>query len=410
MTRNVRVNNADGMLLKNQIAILQHIQRGGCVTRTQLAEHTRLTKAGVSKITAQLIEAGIIEEAALLTGKKGRRSIGLSITEDGNKVIGIKLSRRNYSVGLFSFSGQLLKKTKKTITADTSTTEVFSQIQKIVLDYIRKDKQVVAVGMAVPGPFLVHKKKILLISELDEKARRNISLANLFKDEIFNEIPVIISHDANAAAMADWWFGIEKKDLQGCIVHFLVGEGVGAGVVSNGEVLKGSQGVAAEIGHISIDYKGPECVCGNRGCLEMYCSSLAFLRFCNETRKEYPESKLNNYETLTTEIVFSLAKKGDAFAQECVKQAGFYIGLGCVNIINSFNPNTIFICNEMSKGGELLLNEVNSVVQSRVLKEIWQNVSIELSTFDGDDILFGAAAVAIDFCLKRPDFLKQNNK
>ncbi|MDO5022979.1 MAG: ROK family transcriptional regulator [Eubacteriales bacterium] len=409
MTRSSQVNNADGMLLKNQIAILQHIQRGSCVTRTQLAEHTGLTRAGVSKITAQLIEAGIVEEAALLTGKKGRRSIGLSITEGGNKIIGVKLSRRNYSIGVFSFSGQLLEKTNKTISIDDADEEIFSQIQKIVLGYIKNDKQIVAVGVAVPGPFLINEKKILLISELDKKARRDLSVANMFNDDAFKDIPVIISHDANAGAMADWWFGIEKKDLQGCIVHFLVGEGVGAGVIYNGEIINGSQGTAAEIGHISIDYKGPDCVCGNCGCLEMYCSSLAFLRFCYNERKNHPDSKLNDYETLTTEIIFSLSDEGDTFAQECVKRAGFYIGLGCVNIINGFNPNTIFICNEMSKGGKLLLDEINNVVQSRILKEIRQNVSIELSTFDGDDILFGAAAVAIDFCLKRPEFLTQKN-
>ena len=253
----------------------------------------------------------------------------------------------------------------------------------------------------------MREKEILLISELDNKARRNISLNSLFSREKFENIPIIISHDANAGALADWWFDIEKIDLKGVVVHFLVGEGVGAGVINNGVVFTGSCGVAAEIGHVSIDHEGPLCVCGNNGCLEMYCSSLAFIRYAEEHRRTNKNSKLNNEIRLSADLIFSLAKEGDEIAMECVKNAAYFIALGCVNIINCYNPDTIIICNEMAKGGAMLLEIVKENVKKRVLSTLYEKVDIAISSFKGDDILFGAAAVAIDYCLKRPNILKK---
>lgn len=237
------------------------------------------------------------------------------------------------------------------------------------------------------------------------QARRDIDLSTLFKGKAFEKLPIVFSHDANAGAMADWWFDIEDRKFSGSIVHFLVGEGVGAGVVSNGIVFAGAKGTAAEIGHVSIDHQGPTCVCGNRGCLEMYCSSLAFVQQAEEKRKTHPGSLLNEMENLTPEAIFDAAWRGDSLAIQCVKDVAYYIALGCVNIINCYNPNTILICNDMAQGGDMLLDEVKQVVRQRVIPFLYEHVDIHFSRFRGDDILFGAAAVAIDYCLKHPNTL-----
>lgn len=405
MNKEITVNNADGMSLQNQIAILQLLQRAGCLTRTHLADNTGLTQAAVSKITAQLIAAGVIEETGLLTGRKGRRSIGLGIVDGGCKVIGVKLSRRNYAVGVFSLSGQLLEKVKGELSPGTDSKQMMVDIRKAVLGFLDKYQEIAALGAAVPGPYLMKEKRILLISELDMQARRDIDLSTLFKGKAFEKLPIVFSHDANAGAMADWWFDIEDRKFSGSIVHFLVGEGVGAGVVSNGIVFAGAKGTAAEIGHVSIDHQGPTCVCGNRGCLEMYCSSLAFVQQAEEKRKTHPGSLLNEMENLTPEAIFDSALRGDSLAIQCVKDVAYYIALGCVNIINCYNPNTILICNDMAQGGDMLLDEVKQVVRQRVIPFLYEHVDIHFSRFRGDDILFGAAAVAIDYCLKHPNTL-----
>lgn len=399
------VDNADGMLLRNQIKILQHLQRAGKATRTELAAHTGLTQAAVSKITAHLIATGTIEEAGLLTGRLGRRSIALRIRSDGWKVIGIKLSRRNYSVGLFDLSGQILRQVKREIEVGQGFEEAFEQIRSTVLGYIAEFEDVAAIGVSVPGPFLSKEKKILLISEYGVAPRRDIDLSAIFSSREFGGKPVIISHDANAGVLADWWFGIEDRIFRGVVVHYLLGEGVGAGVIIDGQIFGGAQGASAEIGHVSVDSEGERCACGNHGCLEMYCSSLAFLKDAYERRSAAPHSSLNLHKHLTPEMVFEAAQAGDEAAEACVDRAAYYIGLGLVNIVNCFNPSSVILCNEMAVGGEFLLQKVRKVARQRLIPYLFDTVDILVSTFKGDDILFGAAAVAIDYCLKNPSSL-----
>lgn len=410
-TKNVAmVDNADGMLLRNQIKILQYLQRVGKATRTELAAHTGLTQAAVSKITAHLIATGTIEESGLLTGRLGRRSIALSIRSDGWKVIGVKLSRRNYAVGLFDLSGQMLRQVKREIAVGQGFEEAFEQIKIVVMGYIAEFEDVAAIGVSVPGPFLSKEKKILLISEYGVDARRDINLSEIFSSREFGGKPVILSHDANAGVLADWWFGIEDRIFKGIVVHYLLGEGVGAGVIIDGQIFDGAQGASAEIGHVSVDGDGERCACGNYGCLEMYCSSLAFLEDAYERRLLSPDSSLNRYQHLTPEIVFDAARAGDQAAVASVDRVAHYIGLGLVNIVNCFNPSTVILCNEMAVGGEYLLEKVKEVAKQRLIPFIFETVDICVSKFKGDDILFGAAAVAIDYCLKNPGCLTITEK
>ena len=399
-------NNADNMQHKNQIDILQFIQRKGSCTRAEIAAYTGLTQAAVSKITAQLIQGGTIEETGLVAGRKGRRSIGLRIVMDGWKIIGVKLSRRNFSVGVFNFSGQMIEQFQRNIEGDNiNFDDVILDMRGMISSFIERYKDVAAIGIAVPGPFLKDEKLILLISEQGQAPRFNIDLASAFHPQHFRNIPVILSHDANAAVLADWWFGIEDKMLIGTVVHFLLGEGVGAGVIVDGNVFTGAQGTAAEVGHVSVDAQGARCHCGNYGCLEMYCSSLALLEDTHRRRKQNPASLLNQANVLDAETVFRLADRGDETAIACVKHAAHYIGLGIVNIINCYNPDTILLCNQMAAGGELLLTTARETARQRVLPYLFDKVDISLSVFRGDDILFGAAAVAIDYCLSHPETL-----
>lgn len=133
-------------------------------------------------------------------------------------------------------------------------------------------------------------------------------------------------------------------------MYFLVGEGVGAGVLVNGSILYGSQGVAGEVGHISVDVSGEKCACGNRGCLEMYLSSIAFVKHATKLLPKHPDSVLNGYSNLTSDDIFSAAEAGDQFAIELVKRAGMYLGYGIVTIVNAYDPSIVVVGNSMAKG------------------------------------------------------------
>jgi glucokinase-like ROK family protein len=394
-------NNEDLMNI-NRVLIVQYLQRNGICTRAQLSKAIGLTQASISQITASLIENGFVQETGFIAGEKGRRSVGIMLNSNLGRVIGVKLSRRTFSVGIFDFSGNFFEGRSESFSGDKHIRDILNEIKAVVKSYLQKFNNIIAIGIAVPGPFQQDEGRIYLMTEMQNW--ESVSLKAEFED--FCEIPVIIRHDANSGALAEWWFSSQIKKRKGTLIYFLVGEGVGAGIIINGNLLSGDQGTAGEVGHISIDFNGKRCACGNYGCLEMYCSSIAFVKNALEALKNNNSSILNKYHPLKASTIFAAAEQNDELALELVKQAGRYIGYGVVNLINAYDPSTVVISNDMAEGGQLILDEVKAVVKQRVLEAIAQKVEIELSSFKNDPILYSAAAVAIDYCLKHPLILK----
>lgn len=393
-------NNEDVMNM-NRIMVIQYLQRNGVCSRAQISNAIGLTQASISKMTANLIQYNIIQEVGSFIGKSGRRSKGIMLSPNLGRVIGVKLSRRSFSVGVFDFTGILADSHSETFSETAHIVDVIEKIKSVILEYLKKFHNILAIGIAVPGPFLQKEGKILLMTEMPDW--KSISLKEAFQG--FCDVPIIIRHDANSGALAEWWFTSQCKKRKGTLIYFLAGEGVGAGVIVNGNILMGDQGIAGEIGHVSIDIDGRRCACGNRGCLEMYCSSLALVKGAQTALQSDNQSILNRFHPLNAESIFAAMDQNDPLAVQLVKQAGTYLGYGVVNLINVYNPSTIVIGDEMAHGGNLLLDSVKSVVQERVLSELSGKVTIELSTFQHDPILYGAAAIAIDYCLSHPMLL-----
>lgn len=177
--------------------------------------------------------------------------------------------------------------------------------------------------------------------------------------------------------------------------------------MSNGEILNGYRRFSEEIGHVSVDVNGPKCRCGNRGCLELYCSTFAFMDFVSQGLPLHPESPLYRIGDLSPRDVFTAAKSGDPYARDCVDRLGRYVGYGVVNIINAYAPDLIVISNEMAWAGKQLLERVKEVVQERISPVVAEHVNIQLEDdwMLSDPILYGAAAVAVNNCIENPIML-----
>jgi predicted NBD/HSP70 family sugar kinase len=396
----------EDLLFLNSAMITQYLKRNGICSRVELSRATALTPASISKTVSMLIECGIVKEVGLISGKKGRRSIGLSLVEDRYLVIGVKLSRRSFSVGVFDIGGNMYDVFSEAIEEKQEFGYTMERIKSVIDRYLERFSNVVVIGLAVPGPFQRTEGKIALMTEMNNWF--DLPLVDEFVNAY--SIPVIIEHDANAGAYAEWWFGAHSTVQKGTLVYFLVGEGVGAGVLVNGSILYGSQGVAGEVGHISVDVSGEKCACGNRGCLEMYLSSIAFVKHATKLLPKHPDSVLNGYSNLTSDDIFSAAEAGDQFAIELVKRAGMYLGYGIVTIVNAYDPSIVVVGNSMAKGGQRILNAAKAVVKERILPAIYKDLKIVLSDFSEDPILLGASAVATDYFLKNPGLYLDKSK
>lgn len=392
-----------GVAETNRSRIMRHLYRNGVSSRAQIATALGLTPAAITKITAQLIEAHAIEETGDLDGKKNRRSIGLALDTAHFHVIGVKFARSLVQIGVFDLTGNQSSLTTLPYVSNDTIGETIATVHSTIEQLLHDDPTIVAIGMAVPGPYLRNNGHTAVVSSMQGWRAIN------FIDEFANSftVPVFIEQDARAGVLANSLFD-PNSNGEPNLAYYLVGEGVGLGVIDHGRIINGALGTATEIGHVSIDVNGKPCDCGNIGCLERYCSTPAIHQMLidNGTIVNGADSMSH---TEACRALFALAHHGDEAALAMVRTIGTYLGYGCLIIFNTFNPHTIVIGDIVSEAGQPLLDEIKRTVRQRAIPEIYESTTIRLTTMPTDAAVLGAAAVAINYLLDHPsDFFSFN--
>lgn len=392
-----------GVAETNRSRIMRHLYRNGVSSRAQIATALGLTPAAITKITAQLIEAHAIEETGDLDGKKNRRSIGLALDTAHFHVIGVKFARSLVQIGVFDLTGSQSSLTTLPYVSNDTIGETIATVHSTIEQLLHEDPTIVAIGMAVPGPYLRNNGHTAVVSSMQGWRAIN------FIDEFANSftVPVFIEQDARAGVLANSLFD-PNSNGEPNLAYYLVGEGVGLGVIDHGRIINGALGTATEIGHVSIDVNGKPCDCGNIGCLERYCSTPAIHQMLidNGTIVNGADSMSH---TEACRALFALAHHGDEAALAMIRTIGTYIGYGCLIIFNTFNPHTIVIGDIVSEAGQPLLDEIKRTVRQRAIPEIYESTTIRLTTMPTDAAVLGAAAVAINYLLDHPsDFFSFN--
>lgn len=401
--KEVAGNNTSDLTEMNRSAIVRILQQREVCTRAEIAKMMGLTQASITKLVAYLIDMGIVSEVGIVKGNGNRRSIGLRLNAEKNLVIGVKFSRHVFAIGVFDISGKLYTESETEFSLDENTGKVLTAMKDQIRKLLDEYENVVAIGLALPGPYLRKEGRIAMVTRMP--SWHNINFIDEFKNEF--DKPLFIEQDANAGALAEWWFGDHGRPLSS-LTYFLVGEGVGSGVVDHDSLLLGYQGIASEVGHISIDFNGSTCECGNKGCLELYCSTMALLK---KAEKELPELFKEKYENRSEAVarIVEAARKGNEKAIRVLQEIATYIGYGCVTLINAYDPEIIVIGDSVSQGDEFLLPTIKKIVEERTIPEVSSKVRIEISRLKVDPTLYGAAAIATDRVLRKPsEYLASN--
>ena len=380
----------------NRSRILQYLYHNGICSRAQIAKAIKLTPAAITKITAKLLAQGIIEETGDMDGDKNRRSIGLNLNCAKYHIIGVKFARSLVQIAVFDLKCNRIFLSDLPTVSEEHIPETVERIRDTVRQLIKDDPSIVAVGMAVPGPYLKDEGRTALVSSM--QGWRQINFIDEFATAF--RVPVFIEQDARAGALAHYLFdpSVHADDN---LAYYLVGEGVGLGVIDNGRLINGFLGAATEIGHISIDVNGRPCDCGNIGCLERYCSTPAIHDTLIADGTVVPGAA-DMTHTEAARALFAKAGDGDEAAIAIVREVARYVGYGCVTIFNGYNPEHIIIGDIVSEAGPILLDEVRATVAERAIPEINASTSISLSTLSADAAVSGAAAVAVTQFLEHP--------
>lgn len=206
-------------------------------------------------------------------------------------------------------------------------------------------------------------------------------------------LPAALDNDANAAALAEQWLGV-GRGVDNLIVLTL-GTGVGSGIIADGRLLHGHNDNAGELGHLSINFRGPRCeACGNRGCLELYASAGALVRLVRR-RLRRGDRVLGGLRPLTARAIFDAAQAGDAVALEALAEVGRYLGYAIASLVHALNPEMVVIAGGMAGAAEHLLPAAREVVRERTYPDLQQGLRLEPSPLGETMGLLGAARLAL---------------
>jgi predicted NBD/HSP70 family sugar kinase len=389
--------NSENIQEMNRSLIIRLLQRAKTISRAELAKKSGLKQATITNIINDFIKWGLVEEIGIIEGEKGRRSIGLSMCRKNYKVISVRLSRKYFCIAVFDVGGEqyYFKQYSNDSQDDLKLIlKVIGEELKKIINRFSKDK-LLGIGIAIPGPLTKREGKIVFFTGFSEW--QNIDIAKQLEGEL--KLPVYLEQDANAASLAEWP-AIEKHDENEIVLCIMAGQGIGAGIIDGGKILRGKLGIAGEIGHMSLQYDGPRCECGNYGCMDCFCSTAAILKELRESIGDYPDSSLTSDCTIGD--VIKAYKAGDELARKLVNKAARYLGYGIASLSNIINPGTIIIGDEMSKAGENFLNEVLKTVKGRVQAKVFKDTKIILSNFKDDPALIGASYLVINEAIKQP--------
>ncbi|MFQ5812391.1 MAG: ROK family protein [Anaerolineae bacterium] len=312
-------------------------------------------------------------------------------------IVGVDLGGTQIRAALADGEGKIIRRTSCLTLAEEGPGRVMGRIKGAIYKMMRATDrgQVQGIGIVAPGPLDPWKGVIMDAPNLP--GWKKVPLKELMEEEF--GLPVLVGNDANLAALAEQRFGAGQGIAD--LIYITVSTGIGGGIIVDNRLLLGAQGFAAEVGHHTVEAHGPRCNCGNIGCLEALAAGPAIARHARELIKEGTKTAITDLvggdlDEITAKVVNQAAQAGDPTAIELFRQAGFYIGVGIVNLLHLFNPSLIVIGGSVTKAGDLLFEPIRATVRERAMASYyWENTPIVPATL-GDDVgLLGAVALVL---------------
>lgn len=369
----------------NKSIVLTTIQRHSPISRAEISEQTGLNKATVSSLVAELIEDHLIKETGPGKSKGGRRPVILYFNQSAGHAIGIDLGVNYILIVLTDLNGAIV--VEKQVKLNTSNEkDVIHLLKDFISDLQGQAPEspygIIGIGIGIPG-ITDNAEKILYAPHL---SWRHIDLkAEL--EKVF-QIPITINNEANAGAHGEKLYGA-GKDIAN-LIYVSAGIGIGTGIIIHDELFKGASGSSGEMGHMIIDVhsKRKRCRCGNYGSWEQYASEQALL----DEALTLPS--LHGQTDLHLEGLIQQANAGNQEVRDLFYKIGKYLGIGMVNIANTFNPNAIILGNRLS----MLKNWVTTAIEKELEQRLFpfQNVTFKVSSLGVYSCALGSAAFAID--------------
>jgi glucokinase len=311
----------------------------------------------------------------------------------GAAVIGVDLGGTNLRTSLLTPAGDILDRRKEPTHAADGWSKVVKRLAENIAQQretaVRRGFDVLAVGVGAPG--VIHMDSGIVVKSPNFPDWNNLPLREELERAL--HIPVFIENDANAAALGEQWRGAGKGISS--MILLTLGTGVGGGIVLDNKIWHGADGMAGELGHMTLVPDGRQCTCGNTGCLETYASARGIVQSYREELGRALASAADVVREMTSEKIYQAAREGEAVARHVMREMGRMLGIGIANLINIFNPEMIVIGGGVKDAWQLFIDATREEVMRRAFRVPAERTQLVPSLLGDDAGMTGAAALAL---------------
>ena len=366
----------------NRQIVLNYVRERGPISRAEIAHETALQRSTVSLIVEELRVDGLIEEVSgESTG--GRPPILLSLRTADAVAIGVDVGTHRTIVATSDLAGRVLE--EESFETDPDAEETTRQIVERARKLIRRNNDTIeGIGVSLPG--LVNPDGSELF--VPTFNWRDLPLAKALHEA--TGLPVTMDNDANAAALAELWFGRpEIREVRDFIL-VLVEDGVGTGIVFDGQVYRGENGAAGEFGHMTIGQGAPvACASGSRECWEAFASERSALaRYRNLMRG------MNGNADVTFSGLIDLALRGEGPARQALEETANYLGIGIANLIRGLAPEAVIVGGPIVRAWPVIADDIKTTVETTICRGL-PSTHIIASTLGPEPTLMGALSLVL---------------
>ncbi|MFI7703811.1 ROK family transcriptional regulator [Nonomuraea sp. NPDC049480] len=359
----------------NRAVVLEAIQASDGISRVQIADRTRLTAQTVSVIVRRLLEEGLVVEDGSVPSGGGKPRTILRLDPGAGYAVGVHFDPKEISCVLADLAGRPVARSHLAVRAGLRPEAVIRQMARAARRILREagvpDGKVLGVGLACPGPL---DGEGVMVSPPRLPAWDQVPIKQVLREH--TRFPVTVDNDATAAAIGERWAGIARTTPS--FAYLYLGTGIGGGIFLDNQVYRGRSMNAAEFGHITVEPDGPECYCGNRGCVEAVCCPSAI-----EAVLGIPHA-----------AACAAAARGEPAAREVIDRVAGRLADAAVSVVNMLDIDLLVLGGPaLREVGEIYREVVARAVSSRALARRLHVVRVETSPIAADAAAIGAASL-----------------
>lgn len=381
----------------NPRLVLRLIREAGSISRAELARLTGLHPSTITRITAALIEAGLVQEMGEGQNDLGRKPIALRLVPEAVHVLGVAVETTFVAGVLVNLGAQITARAEVAYVPDEGKTPIQEKILAVIEELLReagrRGIQVAGIGVAMHGMVDSQRGVSLFAPAI---GWRNVPLAELIGEHC--GLPVRMENNARAMVLGEYWFGSGRG-----VQHLLgvkVGQSIGSGIILGGQPFTGAGFSSGEIGHTTVVPDGSLCKCGNYGCLETVASIEAVLKKMRVILKRGDGGSLlelvdTDPDHLTFHHLVEATRQGHPLAVQLWEEAVSYLGAAIANTINILNPAKVLIGGDILPVIDYLLPKIREIVEARILHVAQPSLAIEPVGLGADSVTVGAATLVL---------------